>query len=227
MKDSYYPAIKSIFDDYYNVKRQLNNRNLIMINYPKVIAMTMGSCFENAVSKRIDDFIVKPILSPAISFPPISAGGGFTVGGNAYKKLKSSPSPGTSGLYNAQDFYNLFGTTFKEMVENEYNILYNDFKNDVLSEEPYIMRSYSIDSENPNNKDEFEELISLIDVKDTLNFIDAEQHLMMIKNKRNKVAHNFLDNFSLSVDELREYYFRARLFVKALENVFISQTQSV
>lgn len=227
MNDPFYPEIKAVFSDYNSVKRQLYNRNLIMTNYPKVIAMTIGSYFENIVSKRIDDFLTSPISTPAITIPSITGTtgpDGFTAGGNAYKKFDSTPSVGPSPVYNAQRFYDLFGSSFKNMVENEFNNLYNNYKNIVTAEEPYITHSYDTDPQDPNKEDEFEEYLLLEEALDSLTFFTAEQHLMMIKNQRNRVAHNFVDDYDLSVDELRQYYYRARLFVKALENVFISQT---
>ena len=224
MNDPFYPEIKAVFSDYNSVKRQLDNRNLIMTNYPKVIAMTIGSYFENIISKRIDDFLVSHIPMPIISVPSITGSNGFTAGGNAYKKLKSRPSAGPSPVYSAQDFYNLFGSTFKIIVENEFNTLYNDYKLTVVAEEPYITHSYDTDPQDKNKEDEYEEYLFLDEALDSLTYFNAEQHLMMIKNQRNRVAHNFVDDYDLSVDDLRQYYYRARLYVKALENVFKSQT---
>ena len=227
MNDPFYPEIKAIFSDYNSVKRQLYNRTLIMTNYPKVIAMTIGSFFENIVSKRIDDFLTHPISTPTITIPSITGTtgpDGFTAGGNAYKKFDSTPSVGPSPVYNAQRFYNLFGSTFKNKVENEFNRLYNNYQNSIVAEEPYITHSYNADPQDPHKEDEFEEYLLLDEALDSLNFFTAEQHLMMIKNQRNRVAHNFADDYDLSVDELRQYYYRARIYVKALEIVFESQT---
>ena len=146
------------------------------------------------------------------------------LGGNAYKKFDSKPSVGSSPVYSAQKFYDLFGSTFKSIVENEFNTLYNNYKNKVVAEERYIKHSYDIDPQDQNKEDEYEEYLVLEEILDSLTFFIAEQHLMMIKNQRNRVAHNFVDDYDLSVDELRQYYYRARLYVKAIENVFISQT---
>ena len=82
MNDPFYPEIKAVFSDYNIVKRQLYNRNLIMTNYPKVIAMTIGSYFENIISKRIDDFLASHIAMPVIAVPSITGSAdGFTAGG--------------------------------------------------------------------------------------------------------------------------------------------------
>ena len=107
---------------------------------------------------------------------------------------------------------------------NEFNQLYITYKNLIIAEEPYITHNYNTDPQNPNYEDEYEDFLVINEVLNNLTFNNAEQHLMKIKNERNSVAHNFVDSFLTSVYDLREYYYNAMIYVKAIENVFKSQT---
>ena len=142
MATPFYPEIQEAFFDYYNLKPYMNNGGSIMCNYPKVLTMTIGSTFENIVSNCIDNFLDHHIATPTINTPFFRDDNGFTKGGNAYKLFYTDKRNPTDPEYNAEPFYNKFGTNFKNNVENEFNSLQRVFMNTLAAEEPNIEATY-------------------------------------------------------------------------------------
>lgn len=219
----FYPEIQKAFFDYYDLRPHMNNGGSIMSNYPKILTMIIGSTFENVVSNCIDNFLDYPITTPTINIPSFRDDNGFTKGGNAYKLFHTLRKNPSDPEYNATPFYQKFGINFRRMVEHEFISLQQDFRNRLAVEEPNIEATYQ---SNKNRYEvEYEDFLYMQE-ETAIPFSLAEQHMMMIKKQRNKVAHNFVECFPLSVDELRQYYYRSMIYVKSLENVFISQTKA-
>ena len=222
METPFYPEIQEAIFDYYDLKPYMNTGGPVMSNYPKVLAMTLGSTFENVISNCIDNFLDHPITNPTIYTPSFRDDNGFTRGGNAYKLFYTIRKTPTDPEYNAQPFYDKVGANFKSMIEREYGLLHEDFQNKLVVEENNIEIMYQ---NNPKRLEvQYEDFLFMKEAIDTLSFSLAEQHMLMIKRQRNIVAHNFVDSFPLAVDDLRQYYYRAMIYVKAIENVFKSQT---
>lgn len=222
METPFYPEIQEAIFDYYDLKPHMSTGGPVMSNYPKVLAMTLGSTFENVISNCIDNFLDHPITNPTIYTPSFQDNNGFTRGGNAYKLFHTIRINPTDPEYNAQPFYDKFGENFKSMIETEYSLLHEDFQNKLAMEENNIEIMYQ---NNPKRLEvQYEDFLFMKDAIDTSSFSLSEQHMLMIKRQRNIVAHNFVDSFPLAVDDLRQYYYRAMIYVKAIENVFKSQT---
>ena len=213
MKYSPYPYIDELFDDYDSNKKLINRDSPIMINYPKIMAMAIGSTYEDVIIKTIDDFVSNPL--PGYTIPALPTSSIYTIGGMAYKKFIPRPTP------KADKFYNLFDTNFKNDVENRFTLIKTNMINKLESELVLLSQIYTTNTEYENS------YLDTLDLKDTLvncSFDTAENALLEMKFSRNNVAHHYMDESSKNMEDIRKLFQQSMYYVKAIDDIISNMT---
>ena len=118
-------------------------------------------------------------------------------------------------VLNANNFYALFGgQPFREIIRGNYDLE----RNDKIRKEDNLISGISVLL--GQNEQYDKDYAKHSDIKERLEqctFDKAEQAYLTLKQKRNRVAHDYMHGSSDSFEDVRNFYYDAVLFVVGLE----------
>lgn len=225
MGNSHYQELDKLIQEYDEDIKLIRADKLIIINYPKVFTMSVGSSFEYYIKERINEFLLNPLQLIEPNYPKIHAlskkDKNKPMADKVYAKLLSYAKEGVETL-DASCFYDLFGgESFKNNVisnflsEREARLTETDRRLQPLGDLIGTDDKYD------------EDYAKYSDIKERLencSFNNAEQAFLSIKLRRNRVAHNYLHGLSDSFEDIRNFYYDAVLYVIALEKAISDLT---
>ncbi len=198
---------------------------LIILNYPKLFVMSSASLFEHYIKNSINDFIISPSSPISRTYPNLhillQRRSNKPITDNIFAKLEGYENNGVETL-NADPFFNLFGgQAFKNNVENNFNTERSNHANEIntiiTGLQSLIGQDNRYDLDYAKNSD----------IKDRLTqctFDISEKAFLSLKLRRNRVAHNFISGLSDSFEDVRNFYYDARLYVAALQTTLENLT---
>lgn len=220
-----YQDIDRLIEEYNEDNNNIRINRLVMINYPKVLVMSVASSFERRIKNSCSNCINKQKNTPN-SYPLITK-----LVNNSKKNKYKTPADqmfaklvGSNKYSNgkpnmdATGFYALFGGfNFRASVE----IIYNNEKSKFISRlDELITRLDSLIHINSNNQKYYLDYVGYKELKDDLNkcsFDESEKSYLLLKLKRNNVAHDYIYGLSDSFEDLVHLYYKAVLYVVSLE----------
>ena len=214
MFENYYPTIKKLIDEYITDKVTLSPNREIFIYYPQLFVIASMSLFEKDIKERCNNIITNPAVSFS-SLPRLRNlinSHPHDILRTIYGKLLAQEIGGIPNL-SANDFYALYGSTFKRQVEVNFDTLKNSETNNYLNIVKNLYTLIGVDDKYNNAYIENEDIYNRLNVN---NFNNAETAFLKLKLYRNKVAHNFLNGISDSFEDIRNIYYDAVLYVVAL-----------
>ena len=224
MGNSHYQSLEVLISEYEEDSKSFQAERQIMINYPKVFIMSTASSFEHYIKQDIDQFISNPIQPMDSNYPNLvtirasAVSTGISASDKLYKKFYTFNPAGVIDL-NAEEFYRFFeGSTFKEDLEANFGTIHSRGI-EVLDR----LISGLAEGDNPLIYQKEQYMIDYIKYDDIKNLIDtctfsmAEEAFLELKLRRNRVAHNYLVGLSDTFGDLIQFYYKAILYVVALE----------
>lgn len=228
MSNSHYQELDKLIREYDEDTKLIRPDKLIIINYPKVFAMSVASSFEFYIKECINDFLTNPLQPIASAYPKIQSlsqkNPNKPLTDKIYAKLLSYEDHGAVVL-DATKFYDLFGgAPFRSSIMA-------NFSTEQISRQTHMESLLGPLADLLGTSDKIdEEYAKLSDIKDRLDicsFIKAEQAFLSLKLRRNRVAHNYLHGLSDSFEDIRNFYYDAILYVVSLEKAISTLTAPI
>lgn len=228
MSVSSYQILDKFLDEFEEDSRTIINYKQIMQNYPKTFVLFVASLFERNIKLRLNDFIDYPLSPLATTYPDISslkARYPDIITDKIFANLKGYEDDSGVEVLCANSFYDLFGgTVFKTNLKANYDA-YRDKKIHSISERVVALELLLETPDSSKYEDDFAKYSDIKDRLDLCTFDIAEKAYLTIKLKRNRVAHDYLNGLSDSLENIRDsFYYYAVLYVLALEDTISSLT---
>lgn len=219
MIESSYPQIKKLMNDYSEDSKLIRSDREIISQYPKIFVLSVVSLFEQTIKNKLENLIDHPAisLSSFSSLNTLIRKNPTKYVDKVYAKLEAYQDNSGSQVLNATNFYNLFGgSPFSTEIEAEFE------KEKAKQIQSYELMMAKLEPLCDSDDKIFEKYSELDDIKILLNrssFHSAEQSFLILKFKRNFIAHNYLDVNNDSFEDLKKIYYDAALYAISLSNV--------
>ncbi len=218
MSDLYYRELDRLIEEYEEDSKLIRADKMIMLNYPKLFVMSVASSFEHKIKLRLTEFLQYPNGAIQTFYPGIYALSqnrrNKPMEDKIFARLEGYERNGIQVL-NANNFYALFGgQPFREIIRGNYDLE----RNDKIRKEDNLISGISVLL--GQNEQYDKDYAKHSDIKERLEqctFDKAEQAYLTLKQKRNRVAHDYMHGSSDSFEDVRNFYYDAVLFVVGLE----------
>jgi len=228
MISSPYDQLDKLIDEYEEDSRRIRSDTFMMRNYPKLFVMSAASLFEKQVKKRCADLIEFPLAPIDATYPTLhrimtQMRSRRTIVDSIFGRFYTINPQTQQEDLRADQFYLLFGASFKTSVESNFNAV---LANRIAIYENKITTISAISDQ----EDYYEKLyVKYCEVKDGLDkctFIIAERAFLTLKLKRNRVAHDFTAMLNDSFNEIKGFYLDALVYVMAVEQAVLDLTDT-
>ena len=210
-----YNEIDSIISDYYILKSQFKPNSAVLNAFPKMLLMSIASLYEVRVTTQLSQ-IVSGVDSGAITtLPRISSLHNYKrTSEYLYSRFFTFNKSLQIEEFDAQPFYDLMGGhTFLTTLKTNFNAK-RASKQTALEKEIDILLQLANE-----NSDYEEKWIGKVDEKDkltVLNFEESEHSFLGIKRRRNCLAHDYINGFSDTFQDIELLYRKSYIYVDTL-----------
>ncbi len=226
-----FPEIERIIKGYDKENKVLSMDSVSIENYPKVFTLCSASVFEKRIKEKLNLFLVNPREPIVSSYPKIKK----IIDKNPnnyidkiFGKLKAFNDSNGIDTLDASEFYELFGgDIFKLTIAKAYEELREMQKTHANNQAEKMLDLISSgykDCEEP-----YALLIDMVEQLDLCSFERAEESYLSIKLRRNKVAHNYMNDLLDSFNDLRLFYYGAALYITSVDSAIsglVSENES-
>lgn len=217
MLEDYFPEIKTQIDEYYEFSNIVRSDKQLFAQYPKILNLSIASLFENQIKKLCSDIVDKPNLSV---FSDATLQNFVRKSGNKYIDRIYGLTLGyidTNGqeVLSMQKFYNLFGGVVFEQRVKKYFI--SELPIQILSYEEFVDKVSACVSIDSKYEPSFIFADTVLQQLKANTFQIARDSFLRLKERRNRIAHDFMCSFNDTYNDIVCLYNKAALFVYALK----------
>lgn len=209
MNDSQYDELNQFIEEYEEDSKSIRSERIVMKYYPKVFTMCAASLFERNIKNRCKNFITSPKKPLNINYTKI-----YRMNPPAAYKMYSKFK--TENLnFSADEFYGLFnGEQFKIRVETIFEEIKQVKINEIDEHKKHLT---PLLDKHERYENMFAKMCDLHDQYLRCSFEHAENAFLELKHRRNKVAHNYISGLSDTFVDIQNFYYKAVIYVIALE----------
>lgn len=217
MLEDHFPEVKTQIDEYNEFSTIIRNDKQLYAMYPKILNLCITSLFEKQIKKLCVDIVANPNLS-AFSNVKLQA---FVQKyrnkyiDKIYARIYAYIDANGQEVLSVQPFYDLFGgTAFEQSVENYFN---SELLRQISSYEEFVDKikaCVKIDIKYESNLIFAENVLQQLKAN---SFNKARDSFLRLKERRNRIAHDFMCQFNDTYNDIVCFYNEAALFVYALK----------
>ena len=217
MLEDYFPEIKTQIDEYYEFSNIVRSDKQLFAQYPKILNLSISSLFENQIKRLCADIVDNPKHSV---FSDVALQNFVRRSRNKYIDKIYGLIWGyidTNGqeVLSMQNFYDLFGgIVFEQRVEMYFM---RELPNQIHSYEEFLAKVSAcvlIDSKYESSYIFADAILQQLKAN---TFQIARDSFLRLKERRNRIAHDFMCSFNDTYNDIVCLYNKAALFVYALK----------
>ena len=217
MLEDYFPEIKIQIDEYYEFSNIVRSDKQLFAQYPKILSLSVASLFENQIKKLCAEIVDKPKLSvfSDVTLQALVCKNRNKYVDKIYGHIWGYIDENGQEVLSMQNFYNLFGgIAFEQRVESYFK---EELPIQIHSYEEFVAKvsaCVSIDSKYESN---FMFADAVLQQLKSNTFTIARDSFLRLKERRNRIAHDFMCVFNDTYNDIVCLYDQAALFVYALK----------
>lgn len=216
MIEKHFPKIKNVIDEFEDDNKILRADREIILLYPRIFTLLVVSTYEQKIKENCGNIVKAPSV-PMQQFPCLQKfvrDNPNNYVNKMYSKIESYMNADGNDVLNATNFYNLFGgTLFSSKLNDYYDELKKsevaEYKNHIDSLWGAIGNDDRIDNIYLQLDEIYQRLLSS-------NFRKSERAFLLLRKKRNLIAHDFLVQFLDSFSDICALFYDSSLYVVAL-----------
>lgn len=217
MLEDHFPEVKIQIDEYNEFNNIVRSDKQLYVMYPKILNLCVASLFEKQIKKICGDIVAKPKKS-AFSDAKLQA----FVKKNAnkyidkiYASIRAYIDSNGQEVLSLQAFYDLFGgNVFEQNVEALFNC---ELSKQINSYEEFIGKITPCVAMDVKYESNLVFADNVLQQLKSNSFNKAKEAFLRLKERRNRIAHDFMCQFNDTYNDIICLYNDAALFVYALK----------